>query len=130
MELLKVPPLAADEGYMADEIWNTRRHPRLLCSSVLEVICPDTGDRLASIFGVVEDVSEQGVCMSLDSEFEPGSTVLLHGIEHTVSATVRHCTLDEEGFFHVGFEFAPDHEWSYNGTWPEHVTRTEFTPIE
>ena len=57
--------------------------------------------------GVVEDVSERGLCVSLDVEMQPGTAVMLREADGGVRGLVRHCTIDEAGGYHVGFEFEP-----------------------
>lgn len=75
------------------------------------------------IVGVVEDISEHGLCISLEKELPIGQRVVLLGPDHKMIATLRHSSQDEAGMYHAGFEFALDHQWSRDSMWPEHRAR-------
>jgi PilZ domain len=99
-----------------------RKHQRVLCSSLLEIVLPKGDDPQPDIVGVVEDVSERGLCVSVDVAMRPGSAVQLRGMGHAIAATIRHCDSDEAGGYHVGLEFPQGYEWAADGEWPEHRT--------
>jgi hypothetical protein len=93
-----------------------RRNSRFLCASLLEMTSADG----RSTFGVVEDVSERGLCVVVETQLEAGDGVILHESGRDIRATVRHCTTDEAGSCHIGFEFDPDYEWADLDPWPQH----------
>ena len=97
-----------------------RYHRRMLCASLITVVPADGEGFGRSIVGVVEDISQQGVCVSLEEELRPGQALVLLGVEHKIPAAVRHCNRDESGMFHVGVEFAPGHAWLPEEPWPAH----------
>jgi hypothetical protein len=105
---------------MRSDIQDYRRSPRMLCSSLLGVVLNGEFGGETMVVGVVEDISERGLCLSLDAELEPGCQVVLHSIEQAFRAIVRHCTADELGGFHVGFEFSDSSKWDTDDSWPEH----------
>lgn len=98
-----------------------RKHERVLCSSLLEIVLPTDRHLPAPVVGVVEDISERGLCISVEVPLRPGSTVELNGTDQVIHATVKHCNSDEAGGYHVGLEFTPSFEWAAGSEWPEHL---------
>ena len=105
---------------MVSKSRNARHHRRMLCASLLTVV-PSEGPGFGrSMVGVVEDISERGVCLSLEEELRPGRAVVLLGVDHKIPASVRHCAQDDSGAYHVGLEFAAGHAWLPEEPWPRH----------
>ena len=105
-----------------------RHHRRMLCASLITVVPADGAGFGRSMVGVVEDISERGVCVSLEEELRLGHALVLLGVDHKIPAVVRHCKEDEGGMFHVGVEFALGHAWLPEEPWPEHRAPRSHAP--
>lgn len=97
-----------------------RQNPRELCSDFAQVTWLDDHARRISILGVLEDVSREGLCVSLDLPVPAGRDVHVHtrGIEG--DAKVQYCELGDYGYL-VGLEFSEGCSWEREKWRPKHL---------
>ena len=112
----RTPPISP----VMSKVRHGRKNSRVLCASLIEVEFVNGPSRGCSLVGVVEDVCEDGLCISLEMELRPGTEVILHESDRDIHATVRHSTEDETGSFHIGVEFERNFEWAQHEPWPTH----------
>jgi hypothetical protein len=99
-----------------------RRNPREMCSDFVQVTWLDDRERRISTLGLLEDVSPEGICLSLELPVSTGRGVHVHtrGIEG--EAKVRYCELGDCGYGYViGLEFSNGCSWNRDKWQPKHL---------
>ena len=99
-----------------------RRHPRSLCSELVQVSFRDQRGRRIQETGVLEDLGSGGARLSLSLPLPVGGQVNLRTTGFSVNAGVRYCELADAGYA-VGLEFSAGTTWDERSWSPEHLLR-------
>jgi hypothetical protein len=91
----------------------------MLCADVIEVCWTDNFGKQQAV-GLLEDISESGVCLQMDSSIAIGSEVTWESPREVFNGTVRYCVYREIGYF-VGVEFPAGMKWSEEVFQPQHL---------
>ena len=99
---------------------NKRRSPRQMCSDFVKVSFADQNGRTVSDTGLLEDVSRQGLNISLNIPLPEGQDIQLQIEGFSGKARVRYCNIGDYGYL-VGLEFADEYEWDPKKWAPRHL---------
>ena len=99
-----------------------RRNDREMCSDFVQIAWLEQTGRRLSFVGVLEDVSPEGLCISLEVPVPVGHAVHLHTKGFEGEAAVQYCELNGYGY-QVGLEFKDGYSWSREKWRPQHLTR-------
>jgi len=97
-----------------------RKTPRHLCSDFVQISWMDDTQRPISSLGLLEDVSPEGLCLSLELPVPAGRAVHVHTKGFEGEARVRYCELGDYGYL-VGLEFAGGCTWERDKWRPKHL---------
>ncbi len=97
-----------------------RRSSRQMCSDFVQVSFADQDGRTVSDTGLLEDVSRQGLNISLNIPLPEGQDIKLQSEGFSGKARVRYCNVGDYGYL-VGLEFADRHEWDPKKWAPRHL---------
>lgn len=97
-----------------------RRNPREMCSDFVQVSWLDDRERRISTLGLLEDVSPEGICVSLELPVASGRNVHLHSRGIEGEAEVRYCELGDYGYL-IGLEFSDGCSWDREKWRPKHL---------
>jgi hypothetical protein len=97
-----------------------RRETRLLCADLVVVRWTDADGRPREETANLEDISEHGLCLQLETGIAPGSTVEIAAGRAVLRGGVRYCRHDELGEL-VGVEFAEGDTWPKRSYKPKHL---------
>lgn len=97
-----------------------RTQVRMLCADVIEVCWTDPSGQEQQAVGLLEDISESGVCFQLESAVPVGAEVTWESPNETFRGKVRYCVYREIGYF-AGVEFPPELKWSEKAFQPQHL---------
>lgn len=99
---------------------DNRKSERQMCSDFVSVAWQDQQGRRISDVALLEDVSPQGICLSMKLPLGVGRTVHLHTRGFEGEGEVRYCNLGEYGYL-VGLEFINGTEWDREKWRPKHL---------
>ncbi len=100
---------------------NDRRgQRRTLCSNLAEIAFEDQQGHAVRQHALVEDVSEDGVCVSSSLPLTEGWQVTLHADGFTSEGKVRYCHLGDYSFL-IGLQFDPETGPGRFGWRPDHL---------
>ena len=105
-----------------DEHNDQRRSDRLMCSELVEIAFQDQTGRWIRETGVIEDVSSNGLGVSLNLPVAVGHAVTVSNPRFRSQATVKHCEFEEYGYL-LGLEFSSGFQWNHADWEPEHLLR-------
>ena len=91
-----------------------------MCSEIVNVSFQDQQDTQVATTALLEDLSPQGACLSLDMPLTVGLRVRLETDGFGREAEVRYCELGDYGYL-VGVEFAAGEEWHRQEWQPSHL---------
>jgi hypothetical protein len=97
-----------------------RRSPRQMCSDFVQVSFADQNGRMVSDTALLEDVSQQGLNISLNIPLPKGQDIQLEIDDFSGTARVRYCNIGEYSYL-VGLEFADQYEWDAEKWAPRHL---------
>ena len=97
-----------------------RAQHRTLCSNLAEIAFEDQRGRTVRQQALVEDVSEDGVCVSSSLPVTEGWKVTLHADGFTSVGKVRYCHLGDYSFL-IGLEFPSEAGPGRFGWRPDHL---------
>jgi len=97
-----------------------RTQHRNLCSNLAEIAFADQQGRQVRQQALVEDVSQEGVCVSSSLPLTEGWKVTLHADGFTAEANVRYCQLGDYSFL-IGLQFEPETSPGRFGWRPDHL---------
>lgn len=97
-----------------------RAQSRNLCSNLAEIAFEDQEGHEVRQPALVEDVSEEGVCLSSSLPLTEGWRVMLHADGFTSEAKVRYCHLGDYSFL-IGLQFDPETGPGCFGWRPDHL---------
>ncbi len=102
-----------------------RRNTREMCSDFVQLAWTgDRGEQVVEV-GVLEDVSREGMCVSVDTPVPVHSTVRVHTRGLDGAAEVRYCDRNETGY-QVGLEFLDGCTWDREKWRPRHLLDEEL----
>jgi hypothetical protein len=106
-----------------------RIEPRMLCSDHIEVWWTDESGRRAKALANLEDISNSGACLQIDSPVASGAVIHICHPKLEIEARVKYCVFRDIGYF-VGVQFADGFEWDENLFQPKHLLdpRTLLAP--
>ncbi len=91
-----------------------------MCSEVVDISFADlTGRRVADV-GIIEDVNQNGICLSLGIPLPLTAVVKISNDQFEAEGRVRHCSSQDYGYS-VGLEFAEGSEWNSEHWQPQHL---------
>lgn len=96
-----------------------RSEVRMLCADVVEVSWKD-GSRRGQGIGLLEDISQSGACLQMESAIPEGSEIEWDSPYQKFSGVVCYCRYREIGYF-VGVKFREGTQWSEEVFLPEHL---------
>ena len=100
-------------GYQRSEI-------RMLCADMVEVQWRDHAGRFWRGAGLLEDISDSGACVQVESAIPLGARIRWECDGTRFEGEVRFCVYREIGYF-VGVEFQADSRWSRQHYRPRHL---------
>jgi hypothetical protein len=102
-----------------------RSVPRSLCADLVTVEWKDTEGWLHEVGTVLEDISEQGAGLQVESAIPPGIDVLIrHKGTALFSCRTIYCVYRDIGYY-VGVEYRPGVVWSKRDFLPSHLLDLE-----
>lgn len=94
-----------------------RARGRFLCADLVRLsVGAETEPREA----LLEDISEDGVCLQLEQEIEPGTEVTFAKDDKSFRGTVEYCVWRDYGFF-AGVKLADQSPWSASAFRPDYL---------
>ena len=120
MGSLKVTRVLADMEFMQER----RTESRMLCADMLEIRWTEGAGRKRQAIGLLEDISESGACLQMESPIPVGAEISWESPEQWFAGVVRHCVYREIGYF-VGVEFSPGLKWSEQTFQPQHMLNVD-----
>lgn len=97
-----------------------RREPRMLCADLVTVIWIDQKGIERREIANLEDFSEHGACLQMESEIASGTPVQLIAGEAQIKGEARYSREDELGWF-IGIQMAAGTSWPKDGFQPKHI---------
>jgi hypothetical protein len=106
----------------------TRRNSRALCSDFVRIAWIDNRLHRHCSVGLLEDVSQGGMCVALEASVPLVPKVLMQVVPNvlvqapglSLMAAVRHCERGNYGYL-VGLEFLGGHLWDKAKWRPKHL---------
>jgi hypothetical protein len=93
---------------------------RMMCADMLEVSWTDRRGNTQSAAALLEDISETGACLQLETPVAIGSEIRWSCPGQELVGHVRYCDYQETGYF-VGVEFDAASQWSPSLYEPQHL---------
>lgn len=97
-----------------------RSEVRMLCADVVEVSWMDPSGDERRAMALLEDISESGACLQLESSVPLAVEVHWRSPKQEFTGAVRYCVYREIGYF-VGVEFEPSSKWNRKVFKPQHL---------
>ena len=97
-----------------------RTQSRNLCSNLAEIAFEDQQGHAVRQQALVEDVSDEGVCVSSSLPLTEGWSVTFHADGYTAEGKVRYCHLGDYSFL-IGLQFEPETGPGRFGWRPDHL---------
>ena len=91
-----------------------------MCADLIEVHWRDNAGGRQKMIANLEDISESGVCLQMDSEIPLNTILTVSGPKGDYVGQVRYCVYRDIGFF-VGVQFDPGSKWSKRQFKPLHL---------
>ena len=92
----------------------------MLCADMVEVCWNDHAGRTRKATGLLEDISESGACLQLETAVPLESEIHWKSPQQAFAGRVRYCVYREIGYF-VGVEFDTESRWSEETYKPQHL---------
>lgn len=97
-----------------------RAGDRILCAELVEVCWKDKGSRLRRNVANLEDISQSGACLQMETVVPVGTALVVHCEGGEMAGTVRYCLYRDWSYF-LGIEFAAGTQWSRWRYKPQHM---------
>jgi hypothetical protein len=97
-----------------------RSEPRMLCADLVDVRWKDKSGRACRAVANLEDISQSGACIQVDTQIPLGVTVEVSYPKGSFSGEVRYCSFREIGYY-VGLMFENGSRWSEKSFKPMHL---------
>lgn len=101
-----------------------RRHRRHFCSELVDVAFDDDAGTTINETGLVEDVSVDGMCLSISLPIPTAREVNVRASDFDGCGEVTYCEMCDYGFL-VGLKFPPGSGWDATRWLPQH-----FLPMD
>ncbi len=122
--LTEATPIADNE-----RMRGRRKNPRHLCTDLLKIRWRDESGAARKEYATLEDISEGGLCLRMDSPVAPGVELTVYYPKGKYEGRVKYC--QEEGESHVlGIEFLPGYRWSRRDYKPPHLLQFHLRVVE
>lgn len=92
----------------------------MLCADLVDVQWKDKSGRQRRTVANLEDISQSGACLQLDSPIPLNTTVRITHAHGEFQGSTRYCVFREIGYF-IGVEFEPGYKWSQSDFQPQHL---------
>lgn len=97
-----------------------RTDNRLLCADLVELVWKDASGRKRRRIANLEDISLSGVCLQVEKEIVPGTSLSIRYGDGELVGTVRHCRFRDIGYF-LGVQLEEGCRWSTQHFKPQHL---------
>lgn len=92
----------------------------MLCADLIEVRWTDQAGRQHTAMANLEDISNSGACLQLDTPVPYETLVHMEHANTELEGRVRYCVFRETGYF-LGIQFTPGVRWSQRRFRPKHM---------
>jgi hypothetical protein len=97
-----------------------RSEVRMLCADMVEVCWKDQAGRKRRVMGLLEDISQSGACVQLETAVPLGVLIHWESPKRQFTGRVQYCVYREIGYF-IGVEFDSTSKWSKRAYKPQHL---------
>ena len=97
-----------------------RNESRLMCAELVEVIWKDKSGRQRRTVANLEDISQSGACLQMESSIVRGTPIWIRYGDGELVGAVRYCLYRDLGYF-VGVVFSEGCKWSRKHFRPRHL---------
>jgi hypothetical protein len=97
-----------------------RKTPRNLCADLLKIRWKDKNGAAHHEYAALEDISEGGICLQLESEIAPGTQIAILYPRGRYEGVVKYCRSDA-GYHLLGVQFLPGYRWTRRQYDPAHL---------
>ncbi len=97
-----------------------RREPRMLCSDLVTVTWTDRKGVKHKEVANLEDFSDHGACLQMESEIPAGTQVRIIAGKARIQGEARYSREDQLGWF-VGIQMAAGTAWPKESFQPKHI---------
>jgi hypothetical protein len=97
-----------------------RAESRMLCADLVNVRWKDKSGRTRKSVANLEDISQSGVCLQLDTAIPIDTLLEISHSKGAFQGNVRYCLFREIGYF-LGVQFSPGCKWSESHYQPQHL---------
>lgn len=97
-----------------------RKEPRLLCADLVTVSWVNRKGVRRKEIANLEDFSEHGACIQMESEIPPGTSVQILAGKARIRGEARYSREDELGWF-IGIQMADGTSWPKDLFQPKHI---------
>jgi len=106
-----------------------RQNPRNLCADLLKIRWLDEDGEAHREYATLEDISEGGLCLRMESAIRPGSWILVRYPRGKYEGMVKYCLHEIESHV-IGVEFLPGYRWSRRQYDPPHLLQFRLRLVE
>lgn len=92
----------------------------MLCADLVDVYWKDEKGKSHRAIANLEDISNSGACLQIDSPIPQQTSLLIHYPKGKLQGRVCYCLYREIGYF-LGVEFEPGFRWSLRQFRPQHL---------
>ncbi len=103
-----------------DKIQDRRIDMRLLCAELVELIWLDPSGRERRRIGNLEDISQNGMCIQLETPIPIGTDIRMQYGSVQLTGIVRYTHCRDQAYF-VGIELDEHSRWSARHFAPRHM---------
>ncbi len=97
-----------------------RKSPRNLCADLLKIRWKGPAGGVHREYATLEDISEGGLCLQLDSPIDPGIQVTILYPGGKFEGRVKYCHSVNDSHV-LGIEFLPGYRWTRRQYDPPHL---------
>ena len=97
-----------------------RTEPRMLCADLVDVRWKDKSGTACRTVANLEDISQSGACIQLDTQIPLGVVVEVSYPKGSFTGEVRYCSFRQIGYY-VGLLFETGSRWSEKSFKPMHL---------
>lgn len=92
----------------------------MLCADLMDVWWTDESGRTAKALANLEDISNSGACLQVDTPIPSGAAIHIRHPNVEFEGQVKYCVFRDTGYF-VGVQFAEGFEWDERQFQPKHL---------
>jgi hypothetical protein len=97
-----------------------RIEPRMMCADLMDVRWTGESGQSMKALANLEDISNSGACLQLDTPIASGTTVHICHANVEFEGVVKYCVFRDTGYF-VGVQFAEGFKWDERLFQPQHL---------